>query len=96
MVKKNRNEIENKIRQEALKKVKMIDLKFVNKKGQRILITQEETDPLCMRASIGGLKNEGYYLVFRGNNLKDIEDMLGETYRAFSEARKRSDFSKKN
>ena len=74
----------------------MINLILINKKGQNIKITQETTDPLCMRASIGGLKDQGYYLVFRGDNLNDIENMLKETYEAFSEARKRLDFSKKS
>jgi len=74
----------------------MINSILINKKGQNIKITQEATDPLCMRVSIGGLKDQGYYLVFRGDNLNDIENMLKETYEAFSEARKRLDFSKKS
>ena len=64
----------------------------INKKGQKIKIMQEPTDPQCMRASIGGLKEEGYYLVFRGDNLNDIE----EVYEAFFEAKKQTELSNLN
>ena len=65
-----------------------MDITVINKKKQRIKIKREPNDPQCMRVSIGGLKKEGYYLVFRGDNLNDIEEMLKETYEAFVEAKK--------
>lgn len=52
-------------------------------------ISKEPTDPLCLRASIGGTKNLGYYLVFRGDDMQEIEDMLTETLEAFKEAHKK-------
>ena len=58
-----------------------------NKKNRKIKIIKEPTDPQCMRVSIGGLKKEGYYLVFRGDSMEDIELMLTETLEAFKEAR---------
>lgn len=60
-----------------------------NKKNRKIKIIKEPTDQQCMRVSIGGLKNEGYYLVFRGDSMEDIEAMLTETLEAFQEARKK-------
>ena len=60
-----------------------------NKKNRKIKIIKEPTDPQCMRVSIGGLKKEGYYLVFRGDSMEDIEAMLTETLEAFQEARKK-------
>ena len=73
-----------------------MNITVINKKGQKIKIMQEPTDPQCMRASIGGLKEEGYYLVFRGDNLNDIEEMLKETYEAFFEAKKQLELSNLN
>lgn len=73
-----------------------MDIIVLNKKGQKIKIKKESTDPMCMRASIGGLKKEGYYLVFRGDNLNDIEEMLKETYEAFIEAKKQLELSNLN
>ena len=60
-----------------------MEKELVNAKGQLIKIIKEPTDPLCMRVSIGGWKTKGYYLVFRGDNLDEIEEMLKETYQAF-------------
>lgn len=57
-----------------------------NKQGRKIKITREKVDPICMRVSIGGTSKDGYYLVFRGENMQDIEDMLTETLEAFKES----------
>ena len=59
-----------------------------NKKGQKIKIIKEETDPICLRASIGGRKEDGYYLVYRGDNLDEIEEMLKEVYECFADAKR--------
>ena len=53
----------------------------------KVKIIKETTDPMCMRVSIGGLKEEGYYLVYRGDNMEDIENMLTDTLEAFKRAR---------
>lgn len=53
---------------------------------KEILVKEEEPDPLCLRASIGGSEKDGYYLVFRGNVL-EIENMLEDTLSAFRKAR---------
>lgn len=47
-----------------------------------VKVVREETDPMCLRASIGGSKKDGYYLVYRGDNVDDIEQMLTETLEA--------------
>ena len=57
--------------------------------GIPIKISREGTDPLCMRASIGGSEKFGYYLVFRGDNLQEMEDMLTDTTEAFKQAHRR-------
>ncbi len=38
-------------------------------------ITKEENDPICMRASIGGKPEIGFYLVYRGSR-RDVLNML--------------------
>lgn len=53
-----------------------------------VKIIKEPTDPICLRVSMGGTKKVGYYLVFRGDNMEDIEEMLSETLEAFKKARK--------
>lgn len=41
----------------------------------RMVIEREEDDPLCLRASIGGSEEDGYYLIFRGDPEK-VSSML--------------------
>lgn len=52
-----------------------------------VRITKEKTDPICLRASIGGDAKKGYYLVFRGDNPQDIENMLSDVLNAFKKAK---------
>jgi hypothetical protein len=61
-------------------------IKKANKKI-KVIIKKELTDPICMRASIGGL-NDHYYLVYRGDNLDNIEEMLSDVLTAFKMAKK--------
>ncbi len=46
----------------------------------RVSISREKDDPLCPRASIGGIPGEGFYLVYRfgpgGDKRADIVRML--------------------
>lgn len=53
-----------------------------------VKIIKEPTDPICLRVSMGGTKKVGYYLVFRGDSMEDIQEMLSETLEAFKKARK--------
>ena len=62
---------------------------FKTSTGIPIKISKEETDPICMRASIGGTKKLGYYLVFRGDDMQEIEDMLTDTLNGFKQAHKK-------
>ena len=62
---------------------------FKTSTGIPIKISKEETDPVCLRASIGGKKDMGYYLVFRGDNFQEIEDMLIDATEGFKQAHKR-------
>lgn len=48
-----------------------------------VVIKKEKTDPLCMRVSIGGTREAGYYLVFRGDDMDDIEKMIKKVLVAF-------------
>ena len=63
-----------------------MEITIKNKHKRKIKIFKKPTDPLCMRVSIGGLKSEGYYLTFRGDNMDDIQSMLEETLEAFTKA----------
>ena len=45
-------------------------------------IIKEENDPLCLRASIGGTKENGFYIVYRGNE-NEILEMLQEIKNGF-------------
>lgn len=59
---------------------------FKTAKGIPIKIKRETTDPICMRASIGGNAFMGYYLVFRGEDMQEIEDMLIDCTEGFKQA----------
>lgn len=41
-----------------------------------VRISREETDPLAMRASIGGVPGVGFYLVWRGDDPHAVVAML--------------------
>lgn len=41
-----------------------------------LVITREKADPLALRASIGGNKEVGYYLVWRGDDPLKVLEML--------------------
>lgn len=60
-----------------------MEILIKNKNQTSVKITKEKTDPICLRASIGGTKSDGYYVVFRGDNMDDIESMLVETLKAY-------------
>lgn len=47
----------------------------------KVKIIKEPDDPLCLRASIGGNKEMGYYITYRGD-LKEVRVMLKEVLRA--------------
>lgn len=43
-----------------------------------VRVTRLATDPLCMRTSIGGTPELGYYLVWRGDDPQAVLAMLRE------------------
>lgn len=47
-----------------------------------VSIQHEESDPICLRASIGGQAEEGFYIVYRGDRTKVLE-MLKHVTKAF-------------
>jgi len=47
-----------------------------------IRITKEENDPICLRASIGGKAEEGFYITYRGDR-QAILTMLRTVVSAF-------------
>jgi hypothetical protein len=69
--------------------MKPLKISFRTSSGTMIKITREDADPLAMRASIGGRKSLGYYLVFRCENMQEMENMLVDTTEAFKQAHKR-------
>lgn len=64
--------------------------------GQEIWIKKEQSDPLALRISIGGSEKDGYYLVFRGDDLIEIENMLEDTLSGFRKMRVQLNKRKKN
>lgn len=68
---------------------KNMKITFKTSKGIPIKISREKTDPICMKASIGGNEQYGYYLVFRGDSMQEMEQMLIDTTEAFKQAHKR-------
>lgn len=47
-----------------------------------VAITKEKTNPLALQASIGGTKELGYYLVWRGDDPEAVLDMLRDVLKA--------------
>ena len=54
--------------------------------GFRFKVIKETDDPITNRLSIGGSKQEGCYIVFRGN-INDCEQVLEEALKAFKKAK---------
>lgn len=48
----------------------------------KFTISKEENDPLCLRVSMGGTEQDGYYIVFRGDPA-EIESMLTQAAETF-------------
>jgi hypothetical protein len=48
----------------------------------QIIITQEDPDPIALRASIGGRADIGFYLVYRGQKT-DVIEMIQTVLAAF-------------
>lgn len=60
-----------------------MEILLINKKtGKPIKLKQQTKDPSALRASIGGNKEHGYYVTFRGN-MDDVQTMLEDTLTAF-------------
>ena len=55
--------------------------------GENISIIREPIDQIALRVSMGGKKGIGYYLVFRGGDMNEIEDLLSEGLEAFKRAK---------
>jgi hypothetical protein len=53
----------------------------------QIIITQEDPDPIALRASIGGRADIGFYLVYRGSKT-DVIEMIQTVLAAFKEEKK--------
>lgn len=47
-----------------------------------VQIQHEENDPICLRASIGGHEDDGFYITYRGDRKKVLE-CLKAVLRAF-------------
>lgn len=61
-----------------------------------VLIARETTDSIALRVSIGGEKLKGYYFVFRGDNLDEIEDMINTTLKVFQKVKKQLQVNNQN
>jgi len=57
------------------------------KSDKYISFTKEKTDPRALRVSLGGTPKLGYYMVFRGEDMDQVEEMLYEALEAFKEAK---------
>jgi hypothetical protein len=53
---------------------------------KEVIIKREATDPLCMRASIGGTPELGYYLTWRADDPLAVLEMLRVTLHAAEKA----------
>lgn len=51
--------------------------------GTEILVRKMPNDPLCLRISIGGTKDGGYYVVYRGDE-SEVEACLKAALDVFS------------
>lgn len=45
-------------------------------KGRLVKVVRAETDPMALRVSMGGTKQKGFYLVYRGNKEEEIKELL--------------------
>lgn len=48
----------------------------MSEEAPRVKVIREVTDPLCLRASVGGDHDVGYYLVWRGDDPLAVVQML--------------------
>lgn len=62
-----------------------MELHLTTKNGFRFKVIKESDDPYTNRLSIGGSKEEGCYLVFRGS-IADCKQILTEALEAFNTA----------
>jgi hypothetical protein len=60
-----------------------MELNCTTTNGFRFKIIKNEDDPMTNRLSIGGSKEEGCYIVFRGN-IEDCKQVLTEALEAFN------------
>lgn len=64
----------------------MKELHYTTANGYRFKIIKEQDDPMTNRLSIGGSKEEGCYIVYRGDTL-DCGRVLEEALAAFNKAK---------
>lgn len=62
-----------------------MELHLTTKNGFRFKVIKEPNDPMTNRLSIGGSKEDGCYIVFRGD-IKDCKEILTEALEAFNKA----------
>jgi hypothetical protein len=67
--------------------MKPLAITIYNENHTRIFYERKKTDPECLRVSIGGRAEVGYYCVFRGDNLNEIETMLKDVLKSFKSAK---------
>jgi len=60
-----------------------MELYCTTKNGFSFKIVKEKDDPYTNRLSIGGSKDDGCYIVFRGD-IKDCKEVLTEALEAFN------------
>ena len=63
--------------------MKTYTIAIQTKDNNQVFIQKKRTDPLCMRASIGGSAEKGYYCTFRADNIDQVEEMLTTVLEAF-------------
>ena len=56
-------------------------------KNTVVHVQKEPTDPICLRASIGGTRKLGYYITFRGDDWDDVEEMLEHALKAYKQVK---------
>lgn len=57
---------------------------YIGKKKTKIIVSREPTDPICMRVSIGGKRDVGFYITVRGDDLEEIKELIKETLEALN------------
>lgn len=63
----------------------MKELHLTTNSGLRFKVVKEKDDPMTNRLSIGGSKNEGCYIVYRGET-KDCLEVLEQALEAMKTA----------